>query len=74
MNDNTKTYRLGSNEAVSAPGMVRWAINGAAFEKDRDYLIGVITSGWAVPRDAVEKLLLKQVPYTLDGETVVFTA
>ena len=29
MSGDKKEYRLGSAEMISAPGMVRWAINGA---------------------------------------------
>jgi hypothetical protein len=68
-----KQYRLGSAELVSAPGMIKWAINGAHFEHDRDTLINVIADGWGVPRDAAQALLLQQVPYTVEGETVVFS-
>ena len=32
--ESMKQYRLGSAEFVSAPGLIRWAINGAAFEDD----------------------------------------
>ena len=68
-----KQYRLGSNESVSAPGMVRWAINGAHFEKDRAQMINVIASTWGVPPDAAKALLLQQVPYAVEGEAVVFS-
>ena len=68
-----KQYRLGSAEMVSAPGIVKWAINGAHFESDRETVINVIVQGWSVPRDAAAALVTKQVPYTLDGETVVFS-
>jgi hypothetical protein len=69
-----KTYRLGSTEFVSAPGMVKWAINGAKFRKDRDAMIKVIAETWNVPRPAAFALVTGEVPFTLDGETVVFTA
>ena len=42
-----KQYRLGSTEMVSAPGMVRWAINGAKFKERREaQMIKVIIDGW----------------------------
>jgi hypothetical protein len=66
------TYRLGSNSFVSAPGIVAWAINGYAFKRDRENMILVISS-WGVPREAAKALLSKSVPYTVEGETVVFT-
>jgi len=67
------TYRLGSAEMVNAPGMVKWAINGATFASDREYLINVIATGWKLPEDAARKLIMGEVPYTVEGETVVFS-
>jgi hypothetical protein len=67
-----KQYRLGSNEMVSAPGMVQWAINGAHFESDRAQMIKVIADGWHLPQEAATALVLQQVPYTIEDETVVF--
>ena len=69
-----KTYRLGSSKMINAPGMVAWAINGAHFTKDRQQMINVIAQGWHIPTDAARKLVTKQVAFTIDGETVVFTA
>lgn len=69
-----KTYRLGSAEFVYAPGMVKWAINGAKFKKDRKAMVNVIVKTWSVPTHAATALLLEQVPYTIEGEAVVFTA
>lgn len=68
-----KQYRLGSAEMVSAPGMVRWAINGAKFEKDRPAMIDIITATWGVPKDAAKALLLERVPFTVENEAVVFS-
>jgi hypothetical protein len=70
-----KTYTLASNGLVYAPGIVRWAISGAAFEKDRKQLINVISSTWSIPEKAAEALLLQKVPYTLVADGAVrFTA
>jgi hypothetical protein len=69
-----KTYRLGSNNAIFAPAIVRWAVNGAKFEKDRAAMARVISQGWNVPRDAALALVTGQVPYTIENETVVFAA
>lgn len=70
---NKKQYRLGSAEMVYAPGLVKWAINGAHFEKDRATLVNVIAETWGVPPEAATALLLQQVPHTIEGETVVFS-
>lgn len=69
-----QTYRLLSSPNIYAPGVIAWAINGAAFEQDRPAMIRVICQGWNVPVDAARKLITKQVAFTLEGDTVVFTA
>ena len=69
-----KTYRLGSSPAVYAPGVIAWAINGAAFPKDRAAMIRVVHTAWNVPKVAARKLVTKQVTYTIEDETVVFEA
>ena len=68
------TYRLTSNEAVYAPNLVRFAINGARYKKDRQAMINLIAKGWGVPFGAAIKLIRERVPYKVDGETVIFTA
>ncbi|UGY15184.1 hypothetical protein HAP48_0042780 [Bradyrhizobium septentrionale] len=69
-----KTFRLGSSPMVSAPGMVRWAIAGAKFPRDRKTVANVIAQTWSVPMAAAIKLVTQTVPFTVEGETVVFTA
>jgi len=69
-----KTYRLGSSPAFYAPGVVRWAINGAAFEEDRAAMVRVIAEGWNVPEDAALALVTKAAAFTVDDETVIFSA
>ena len=68
------TYRLGSSSAVNTSGLIAWAINGYAFSKDRKVMLDVICGTFAsVPPEAAEQLLSKAIPYTIEGETVVFT-
>lgn len=67
-----KQYRLGSAEMISAPGLIKWAINGAHFEKDRANMVNVVASTWGVPPGAAKALLLQEVPYTVENEAVVF--
>lgn len=70
-----KTYRLASTEMISAPGMIRWAINGYAFKRDRAIMAKIITEGWpGLTKEATKALLSKSVPFTVEEETVVFTA
>lgn len=67
------TYRLGSSPAVHTPGIIAWAINGYHFEDDRPQLRKVIVDTYSLPETAADQLLSKSVPYSVDGETVVFT-
>ncbi len=68
------TYRLGSSPIIATPGIIAWAINGYAFEADRPNILKVITEGFpSVPADAIEQLLSEKVPFTVEGETVVFS-
>lgn len=67
------TYRLGSSEFAYAPGLIAWAINGYAFEKDRPQLRRVIAESWGIPGDIVHKLLSKEISYKIEDEKVVFS-
>ncbi len=67
-------YILGSSPAFYAPGMIRWAINGAAFPKDAPTMAKVVSEGWGVPLAAAKALVLQKVPYTVEGEAVIFEA
>lgn len=67
-------YRLGSSTAVYTPGIIAWAINGYAFERDRATMLKVITEAFpGLPVSAARQLLSKAIPYTIEGETVVFS-
>lgn len=68
------TYRLQSAAMIHTPGMVRWAMNGWHFPKDRKYLRKVFTEGYSLPPKVVDALLSGAVPYTVDADdAVVFT-
>ena len=67
------TYRLGSNGLVHTPGLLLWAINGAKFKKDRKKMVNLFSEGYGLPKDAATALVAKGAPYTVVGETVVFT-
>lgn len=69
------TYRLASSPAVHTPGMVAWATNACNFEDDRPQIMKVMTAAYpGVPEAAMEQLLIKRVPFAIEGETLVFTA
>lgn len=71
------TYRLGSSDMINSLGMVRWAINGYHFPKDRKAILRTITEGWKIPAEAGKALLSEAVPFTIEGTedlpVVVFT-
>lgn len=67
-------YRMASAPMVKAPGIVRWAVNGYAFKKDRPKILAVLKA-WPIPEVALKKLASGEVEYTVDAEdTVIFTA
>lgn len=67
------THRLGSSAAIHTPGIIAWAINGYAFEADQQSILNCLCGGFpTVPRADFEALLSKAVPYSVEGETVVF--
>lgn len=68
------TYRLGSSESVCAPGIVRWAINGAYFPRDRRHLVNIVAATWNIPTLAATALVTRKVAFTVEDETVIFTA
>ena len=69
-----KTYRLGSSPAVHTPGIIAWAINGYAFEEDQAQMVKVVCDTFpTLPAHAARQLLSKEVAYTVEGETVVFS-
>lgn len=67
------TYRLASADFVHAPSMIAFAINGAKFKKDRQKMINLVAKGWNIPFQAAIALVKEKVPFTIVGETVVFT-
>ncbi len=68
------TYRLLSTDMVHTPGIIAWAINGYAFDRDRQNMVQVIASTFpTVPAPAIEKLLSKAVPHAIEADAVVFT-
>lgn len=67
------TYRLASSPGVYTPGLIDWAINSYGFERDRARLLDVIVATFpSVTPRAIEQLLSKSVPYTVEGETLIF--
>lgn len=69
-----KTYRLRSSERVYAPGLIAWAINSYRSSVDREAIVIIVRDGWRIPEYAAISLLAEIVPYTVEGDSVVFTA
>lgn len=69
-----RTVRLASTNMVSAPGILRWAMNGHKFKKDRKRMRDVMKS-W--PAGLTDKewdgVLSGSIPHTIDGDVVVIT-
>ena len=68
------TYRLASAAFVHAPGLIAWAINGAAFPKDRAAMVRIVRETWNLPEHVAYDIVTEELPYTLDGDTVVVHA
>lgn len=67
------TYRLGSSPLVHAPGLVAWAINAYAFQRDQEITLRVVTETWpGLPAEHARLLLAKSLPHNVDGETLIF--
>ena len=68
-------YSLQSSSMVHTPGLIAWAINGYAFDKDRMTILKTMADSLPdVPVPALQQFLSGSVTYRVEGETVVFTA
>ncbi len=67
------TYRLASSGLIHTPGIVRWAMNGYRFPRDRNVMLKIIREGYGIPTPAAKALLSGAAPFTVEGETVIFT-
>ena len=77
MPNTERTYRLGSNEGVYTPNIVRWCQAHWGYKPDRPKLLQTMAS-WrneaGLPTDDdFRKLLSNEVPFTVENEAVVFT-
>ena len=74
MATKAKQFRLGSNEMCHAPGILRWAIDGYRIKSQRRKIQNVMMAWPTVTRDIADRLLSGEIEYTIEGETIVFTA
>ncbi len=68
------TLKLESTPMLNTAGLLRWAMNGYKFKKDRKRLRRVFTEGFTHPRltdEVVDRLLKGELPHKIDGENVV---
>jgi hypothetical protein len=71
--------RLSSNSLFHTPGVLRWAISGYKFKKDRKKLRNIFVEGFPHPRlsleewgEVIHRLLMGEISYKVIGEAVVF--
>jgi hypothetical protein len=64
--------RLTSCSMVNTAGLLRWAMNGYKFKKDRKSLRRVFAEGYGLTDDVAHRLLLGEIPHTIEGDEVVF--
>ncbi len=65
---------LESTPMLNTAGLLRWAMNGYKFKKDRKKLRRVFTQGFTHPRltdEVVDRLLKGELPHKIEGENVV---
>lgn len=63
---------LQSSPAVNTPGLLRWAMNGYRFKRDRKNLRRVFVTGYGLPDPVVHRLLSGELPHQIVGEEVHF--
>ena len=69
----TKTYTMLSAPMMNAPGVLRWAINGYKFKRDRAAMLRVVKC-WEGPSDEVyHRLLMGEIEWREVDGNVEFT-
>ncbi len=64
----SEQIRCGSNSFVYAPGIFRWARKGL-FPHDPDRAREILSAGWKLPEEAVDKALAGD--YTVEDDVVI---
>ena len=72
MNTNTNTYTLRSAAWIYTPGMVQLAVQQFSFNPQ--WSIKLLREGFNLPAKIAKGLASGSIPYTIEGESVVFTA
>ena len=71
----TKTYRLGGNSMIHAPGLLRMAANEwrVGKKKQKEWAINVLRAWPGLPDEAIMAILKGQVEIETDGDNAVVT-
>ena len=74
MKKNTeKTYRLASAPMLYTPGLIKWAM--AYYRTSPRKAAKLIADGYPGVSSAIAaRLLAGKIPFTVEGDTVIFTA
>jgi len=72
MNATTNTYTLRSADWIYTPGMVRLAVEQFAFNPA--WSIKLLRDGFSLPPKVAKDLASGAITYTIEGESVTFTA
>lgn len=71
-NEPAPIFRLGSSDAVHAPGIVVWARSLAL--TDADKAAQIVADCWSIPLWVAQDLVTGRSAYRIEGETVIFPA
>jgi hypothetical protein len=66
-----RTVALTSTEMVSAPGMLRWAMNGYRLKSQRKVMIKVMQAWPGLTRKEWHGVLSGTIPHTIEGDRVI---
>jgi hypothetical protein len=72
MNTNTNTYTLRSAAWIHTPSMVRLAVSEFTFNSA--WSIKLLREGFKLPAKVAKGLASGAITYTIEGDSVVFTA
>ena len=64
--------RLTSNALCNTPGVLRWAMHGYKFKRDRKAMVAVFTEGYGLTEQCARDLLSGKTPHIIDVDAVVF--
>ena len=65
------TVELKSTSGVYTPGLIKWAINGYRFKRDRKAMLRVLDS-FGLTKQSATDLLSEKIPHRVEGDSVFF--